>query len=279
MMHNDTYTLINSDCRTELKNIESQSIDAIITDPPYAEVDRSYGRFSEDEWHELMDAIMPEFQRILKPNGSAMILLQPNSEKCGRMRLWLWEFLVKWGHAWNLIQDAYCMNISTLPSGCSTVHGLMRPSVKYCCWFGSPNCYRNQNEILWAESETNRMGRLEMRAKDKTHLDKRIYYPCGQNVNKKKCYESAEKKGGVTPFNFFPSSNGISNRKVNGASTDIALARYWVRYICPPNGIVLDPFSGVGTIGRASLLENRKYLGIEKNKEFYETSIEELKNP
>ena len=115
LSHNEKYKLLNDDCLNALKEIPSASIDSIVTDPPYAEVDRKYGRLSENEWHELMDAAMAEFRRILKPSGSAMVLLQPNSEHCGRMRLWLWEFIVKWGREWNLIQDAYSMNVSTLP--------------------------------------------------------------------------------------------------------------------------------------------------------------------
>ncbi len=44
--------------------------------------------------------------------------------------------------------------------------------------------------------------------------------------------------------------------------------RYLVRLITPPNGIVLDPFTGSGTTLEASLLEGFSFVGIEKQAEY-----------
>lgn len=38
--------------------------------------------------------------------------------------------------------------------------------------------------------------------------------------------------------------------------------------------IVLDPFSGSGTTGKMAMLNNRYFIGIEKNKEYFDKSIE-----
>lgn len=42
--------------------------------------------------------------------------------------------------------------------------------------------------------------------------------------------------------------------------------------------IVLDPFSGSGTTGKAALIFGRKYIGYEINEEFYNLSIRDLNN-
>lgn len=42
-----------------------------------------------------------------------------------------------------------------------------------------------------------------------------------------------------------------------------ALMQYLIRLVTPPNGIVLDPFTGSGSTGKAALLENKKFIGIE----------------
>ncbi len=107
---------IHGDCRTELKNLKDKSVDLILTDPPYPEIDREYGRLTEQEWHELMRTVVSEGRRILKPTGSMVIILQPNFEKVGKMRLWLWEFVVWAGREWNLIEDAYWWNFGMLPT-------------------------------------------------------------------------------------------------------------------------------------------------------------------
>jgi DNA modification methylase len=74
------------DCRDLLKTLGDGSVDAIITDPPYPEITRDYGRMTEVEWHEMMRGVVAEARRVLKPSGSAVFILQPNSRKVGSMR-------------------------------------------------------------------------------------------------------------------------------------------------------------------------------------------------
>ena len=70
----------------------------------------------------------------------------------------------------------------------------------------------------------------------------------------------------MTPFNIWPVANNRSSTG-HGAETPIELVRKWVRYICPPGGVVLDCFAGSANIGIAALLEGRRYIGIEKNED------------
>jgi site-specific DNA-methyltransferase (adenine-specific) len=48
----------------------------------------------------------------------------------------------------------------------------------------------------------------------------------------------------------------------------IALMRYLIRLVTPPNGVVLDPFTGSGTTGIAARLEGFKFIGIEQSAEY-----------
>jgi DNA modification methylase len=52
----------------------------------------------------------------------------------------------------------------------------------------------------------------------------------------------------------------------------VALMRYLVRMITPPNGIVLDPFNGSGTTGVACKVEGMNYVGIELDAEYCKIS-------
>ena len=49
-----------------------------------------------------------------------------------------------------------------------------------------------------------------------------------------------------------------------------SLMRYLVRLVTPPSGIVLDPFTGSGSTGKAAILEGFRFVGIEKEKPYYE---------
>ena len=54
------------------------------------------------------------------------------------------------------------------------------------------------------------------------------------------------------------------------------LMKYLCRLVTPPNGIVLDPFMGSGSTGKAALQEGFKFVGIEMNKEYYEIAQNRL---
>jgi site-specific DNA-methyltransferase (adenine-specific) len=46
------------------------------------------------------------------------------------------------------------------------------------------------------------------------------------------------------------------------------LMRYLCRLVTPPSGIVLDPFMGSGSTGKAAMLEGFAFVGIEREAEY-----------
>jgi DNA modification methylase len=61
---------------------------------------------------------------------------------------------------------------------------------------------------------------------------------------------------------------GDDNKHPTVKPTD--LMRYLCRLITPPNGIVLDPFMGSGSTGKAAILEGFRFVGIEREAEYIE---------
>lgn len=47
-----------------------------------------------------------------------------------------------------------------------------------------------------------------------------------------------------------------------------ALMAYLVKLVTPPNGTVLDPFTGSGSTGKAALIENFNFIGVEITEEY-----------
>lgn len=261
----DDVRLILGDCLDVLRTLPAGSVDAVVTDPPYPYVDRPYGRWDEAEWRALIDPVIEECRRLLTPRGSMMLVLQPNSEKLGRLRPWLWRFLADWSDRWNLVQDAWWWNHTAVPSSAATQGGLMRGSLKACVWLGPPDCHRDQLAVLWEESQSNAAKRLSARCGRKV-------FPSGHSVDDATISAAAARRGGATPFNVLPIANTESVSSAgafgHGAGTPLALCRWWVRYLCPPGGTVLDPFAGSGTVPLAALKEGRRAVGVEISPEY-----------
>lgn len=254
--------VVHSDAIAGLQTLPTGSVDAVITDPPYAEIDRHYGRLSETEWRTLLDGVVTEVRRILAPRGSAVFILQPNSERVGRMRPWLFRWLADMAEQWNLIQDVWWWNHTSPPTvHCHRKHGLMRPSVKVCAWLGEPECYRDQDSVLWAPS----LAMMAVGTEDRLLRS----HPSGQHMNNARIAETVTARGGVTPFNLLAIANtdisGSAGAVGHSAGTPYPLAAWWVRYICPPDGLVVDPFAGTGTMGRAALDQWRRWWGCDSD--------------
>lgn len=257
------------DCPEVLKTIESGSVDAVISDPPYPEISRKYGRMTEADWTVMMHAVVIETRRILKPKGSAVFILQPNSRKVGSMRAWLFEFQAWCCREWNMVQDVWWWNHAALPTvHCHREKGLMRPSLKACVWIGDPDCRRHQGEVLWEESLRNRDDRLSKRC-----VNDLKYRHSGMTMRDSRARNVAEERGGTTPFNLLPIANTNSNDSAathgHGAGTPYALCDWWIRYLTKPGDVVADWFMGSGTTGLAAIARDRSFIGIERDPGYF----------
>jgi site-specific DNA-methyltransferase (adenine-specific) len=61
---------------------------------------------------------------------------------------------------------------------------------------------------------------------------------------------------------------GGDNKHPTVKPTD--LMRYLCRLVTPPGGVVLDPFTGSGSTGKAAILEGFRFIGIEREAEYVE---------
>lgn len=56
------------------------------------------------------------------------------------------------------------------------------------------------------------------------------------------------------------------------------LMRYLCRLVTPPKGLILDPFSGSGSTGKASLLEGFNFIGFEMDSKYCEIANARIKH-
>jgi hypothetical protein len=184
-----------------------------------------------------MQDVCREVRRVLTPTGSAVFLMQPDSQAVGSMRSWVFEFLAWICRDWNLIQDVWAWNTSTSPHvHCQQKYGLLRSSVRACVWAGAADCYRDQTAVLWGPSD-------ELAAQ--------------RQLNRTGVRGTA--RADVSPFNLIPLTPSLDD----AGRTPASLAQWWIRYLCPAQGMVLDPFLGTGTIGLEAIKLKRRFQGCE----------------
>jgi len=85
--------------------------------------------------------------------------------------------------------------------------------------------------------------------------------------------EGYNDSGSASRFFYCPKAN----KKDRGENTHPTvkpneLMRYLCRLVTPPNGIVLDPFNGSGSTGKAAVSEGFEYIGIELDPEYIKIS-------
>jgi DNA modification methylase len=78
--------------------------------------------------------------------------------------------------------------------------------------------------------------------------------------------------GSAARFFYCPKASkrdrGDGNEHPTVKPTD--LMRYLCRLVTPPGGIVLDPFCGSGSTGKAAVAEGFSFVGIELSEEYVE---------
>jgi len=61
----------------------------------------------------------------------------------------------------------------------------------------------------------------------------------------------------------------IKNKNAHPTVKPTALMAYLCRLITPPNGVVLDPYMGSGSTGKAAIREGFSFVGIELDPDYY----------
>lgn len=89
--------------------------------------------------------------------------------------------------------------------------------------------------------------------------------------NRKKCVPRND-SGSAARFFYCAKASRSERGEGNGHPTvkPLALMRYLVTLVAPPGSVVMDPFMGSGTTGVACMQTGHGFVGIEKEKEYFD---------
>jgi site-specific DNA-methyltransferase (adenine-specific) len=85
-------------------------------------------------------------------------------------------------------------------------------------------------------------------------------------------------EGGASRFFYCPKANKKDREEGNVHPTvkPTDLMKYLIRLVTPKDGIVLDPFMGSGSTGKAAMQEGMWFVGIEREKEYFEIAKQRI---
>lgn len=275
-------TILEGNCIDVLKSIPDESVDCIVTSPPYY-AQRDYNSEAQvgsettpQEYIQVLVKVFDECFRILKKEGSLWLNLGDKYVK-GNLLGMPWRVAIALqDKGWILRNDVIWHKPNAMPS---SVKSRLTTDHEYVFFFtkSASNYYFDQDAIREPHvtfSETSKM------KGGRNHFGKSGGTPeSGKNGGNSNLHDARWDQA------FHP--KGRNKRTVWQVPLSKCKEAHFAVYpeklispcimaSCPPKGIVLDPFFGSGTTGIVAKQQGKHFIGIELNPEYIEIANQRL---
>lgn len=274
-----------ADALTFSKSLPNDSLDLVLTSPPYADIkvgsniSKEYKSIKLSEYVEWFLPIADEIKRALKPNGSFVLNIDTLT-KDGDRQLYIFDLLLALVRrtGLHLIQDAFYIKPPAIPAGSVSKYTRLKPSVEYVWWFSKTKLPKaNAHKVLMQYSNS---FAKKIRDVSRKHLTGMRYMPSGHSL---KTERICKDRGGSIPVNYvYASMNDGSQEYMEEwkkRGLDVHPARYpemlcdfWLLFLTEPSDVVFDPFTGSGTTLSSAKRLGRRYIGCDISKMFIEAT-------
>ena len=215
-----------------------------------------------------------EIKRLLKPDGSFVLNVGGAWTPGAPVRsLYHYRLLLALCDevGFNLCQEFFWFNPAKMPAPAEWVNVRrmrVKDSVEYIFWLSASKFPKADNaKVLRAYSKD--MQRLIKRGVKNTKR------PSGHLIKG----SFAADKGGAIPANLIECGNNESNsnyikqskaqgKKVHPARFPAELPRFFIEFLTQPHDLVLDPFAGSNTTGAVAERLGRRWISVEKSREY-----------
>ena len=234
-------TLVNADCFDVFPFIEDKSIDAIICDLPYGT--------TQNKWDSVLplDLLWKQYERIIKDNG--MICLT-SAEPFTSTLIISNKKLFKYDLVWDKKLSSGFLNAKRMP---------LRRHEQILCFYKKLPVY---NPEMVTRGKVRKKG---------------ITTESGKHTsNYGKFENSVVENNEYYPTSILEISNANRNAKEHPTEKPIELMEYLIKTYTNEGDMVLDNTMGSGTTNLACLKLNRKSIGIEKEKQYYDVAVRRL---
>lgn len=252
----DLGVLVVGDCLDTLRQIPDDSLDLVITSPPY---DRQ-GKYSDGEryeraWYEdTFMKVTSEVLRALQPNGS--FVLNYRSKRHGDERGTLQYELVFWLREQGfLFAEDFVWGKPSPPPG--RFHRFLKDAVEYVFQFTKTPKWQFFPEQVLAPARWDIKDRE--RRKKLAHNYERVDEPSGHG--RKRVQAGPDMVRPSTLLHFEPEFG--PNPTHHPARFPIELPTFFIKLMTRPGDVVFDPFAGTCTTALAAEQLDRQWLMTE----------------
>jgi len=238
--------LIKGECLEVMKTIESGSVDAIITDPPYGT--------TACKWDSVIDfeLMWEQLNRIIKPNGAIVLFgSEPFSSALRMSNIknykydWIWEKTQATGH----------LNAKKQPLRSNELISV----------FYNKQCIYNPQKTQGHKPMNTGVRKLSVQNKTEVYGKATKELPFGGNTDR------------------YPRTNIVfkSDKQKNykhPTQKPVSLMEYLIKTYTNENETVLDFTMGSGSTGVAAQNTSRNFIGIEMDDKYFDIATERISN-
>jgi site-specific DNA-methyltransferase (adenine-specific) len=257
------------DSKEELKKLPDNSVDLIVTSPPYADQRKgTYGGIHPDKYVEWFLPISKELLRVLKPTGTFILNIKEkvlNGERSTyvmelilemRKQGWLWTEEFIW-HKKNCYPGKWSNRF--------------RDAWERLLQFNKERkFYMYQEQVMvpmgdWAKARLKNLSET-----DKTRDNSKVGSGFGKNISNWLTRDKAY------PTNVLHLATECSNKNHSAAFPE-ELPEWFIKLFTKENDTILDPFMGSGTTLMVANRMLRNSIGIEIVPQYYQMVKDQLK--
>ncbi len=276
--HTDEGAAFLGDSKDLLSYLPSESVDLIMTSPPFALVrKKEYGNVDAGEYVDWFKPFSEEFWRILKPEGSLVLHIGGSWEKGQPTRsLYHYQLLISLCERFHLAQEFFWYNPSKLPSPAEWVNVRRiraKDAVEHVWWLSKTPFPKADNRKVLKSYSSSMLQLIKNGYKAKLR-------PSGHDISA----NFQVNRGGSIPPNILIIANTESNsyylRACRAAEIRPHPARYpsklpefFIEFLTEVGDLVVDPFGGSNVTGEVSEKLRRHWLSFELVEEYLEGSI------
>jgi DNA modification methylase len=233
--------LLHGDCLYKMSEIESGSVDMILTDPPYGT--------TACKWDSIipLEPMWEQLKRIIKPNGAiVMTASQPFTSvlTCSNLDMF------KYSLVWEKPSSTGHLNAKKM---------FMRAHEDVLVFYSNPPVYNPQM----------------------THGHKRKAATADREKKESDCYGSQKGVTSYDSTSRYPRSVQVfssdkQKSKLHPTQKPVALMEYLIKTYTNEGETVLDFTMGSGTTGVAAKKLNRDFIGIEMDDAYFKIAKERI---